>query len=154
MPRPTYQNPPSLLTCLFTANRVSPIVNTTDTHQEEALKGSAEHALRGWTRTPSAVMMSAAGLLLVLLSLLNCNTNGVSAEGTPWPNSTRNVADATASVDLSALHGRVDQRFLSVTIDASLAADEMFMYLLGLVFRSAVTDNSRVGGFMVSPSCF
>lgn len=99
-------------------------------------------------------MMSAAGLLLALLSLLNCDTNGVSAEGTPEPNSTRSVADATVSVDLSAAHGRVDQRFLSVTIDASLAADEMFMYLLGFVSCAAVTENSRVSGFMFSPCCF
>ncbi|XP_075885928.1 heparanase [Nelusetta ayraudi] len=75
-------------------------------------------------------MMSAAGLVVVLLSLLHCRANGVSAEGTPEPNSTR-VADAAVSVDLSAASGRVDQRFLSVTIDASLASDEMFMYLLG-----------------------
>lgn len=112
------------------------------------MKGSAEHALRGSTRTAGAVMMSAAGLLVVLLSLLHCRANGVSAEGTPEPNSTR-VADAAVSVDLSAASGRVDQRFLSVTIDASLASDEMFMYLLGLVSCDAVTEASRVGGFMI-----
>lgn len=96
-------------------------------------------------------MMSAAGLLLVLLSLLYCCANGVSAEGTPEPNSTRCVADATMSVDLSSVHRRVDQRFLSVTIDASLAADEMFMNLLGLVSCAAVTENSRVGGLVFFP---
>lgn len=102
-------------------------------------------------------MMSAAGLPLplLLLYLLNCPTHGVPAQGTPEPNSTRSVADATVSVDLSAVHRRVDPRFLSVTIDASLAADEMFMYLLGLVpCSAAVTDNSRVGGFMFAPLLF
>lgn len=111
------------------------------------MRGSAEQALRGSTRTAGAVMMSAAGLLVVLSSLLRCHANGLPTEGTPLPNSTR-AADAAVSVDLSAASGRVDQRFLSVTIDASLAADEMFMYLLGLVSCDAATKASRVDGFM------
>lgn len=131
---------------------VAPIVNSETHHQEEALKGSAEHALQWWTRTPGVVMMNVVGLLL-LLSVLYCHKNGVSAEGTPESNSTRRVADATVSVDLSAAHGRVNQHFLSVTIDASLAADEMFMYLLGLVYCTAVTAASRAERFM-SPLLF
>lgn len=34
-------------------------------------------------------------------------------------------------MDLSRVDRRVDERFLSVTIDASLVAEEKFMYLLG-----------------------
>lgn len=34
-------------------------------------------------------------------------------------------------MDLSHVARRVDERFLSVTIDASLMAEEKFMYLLG-----------------------
>ncbi|XP_072310258.1 heparanase isoform X2 [Eucyclogobius newberryi] len=43
-------------------------------------------------------------------------------------NTSENVA---MEVDLSRVRQRVDPRFLSVTIDASLASDEKFMYLLG-----------------------
>ena len=35
------------------------------------------------------------------------------------------------SVDLSRVVREVDERFLSVAIDASLVAEEKFMYLLG-----------------------
>uniref|UniRef100_A0A671XC81 Heparanase n=1 Tax=Sparus aurata TaxID=8175 RepID=A0A671XC81_SPAAU len=38
--------------------------------------------------------------------------------------------DAAVLADLSAVIHRVDRRFLSVTIDASLASEEKFMYLL------------------------
>lgn len=41
------------------------------------------------------------------------------------------LADVSVVVDLSRVIRRVDQRFLSVTIDASLASEEKFMYLLG-----------------------
>ncbi|XP_027137757.1 heparanase [Larimichthys crocea] len=58
----------------------------------------------------------------VVLSLL-CHTDGVHIRD---PN--RNSSDV--SVDLSAVIRRVDRRFLSVTIDASLASEEKFMYLL------------------------
>lgn len=34
-------------------------------------------------------------------------------------------------IDISRLARKVDERFLSVTIDASLVAEEKFMFLLG-----------------------
>lgn len=40
-------------------------------------------------------------------------------------------ADVFVKVDLSRALHRVDPRFLSVTIDASLASEERFMILLG-----------------------
>uniref|UniRef100_A0A3Q3WCS8 Heparanase n=1 Tax=Mola mola TaxID=94237 RepID=A0A3Q3WCS8_MOLML len=48
-----------------------------------------------------------------------------------YPGPGRGGNSLTVLVDLSAASRRVDRRFLSVTIDASLAADEKFMYLLG-----------------------
>ena len=53
-------------------------------------------------------------------------------DGNQRGNSSR-VMEAAVLVDLSAATRRVDRRFLSVTIDASLAAEEKFMYLLGWV---------------------
>lgn len=73
---------------------------------------------------------------IVLFSLLRCRTDGLYARN-PEQNST-GVVDAAMFVDLSAAIRRVDGRFLSVTIDASLATDEKFMYLLGWV--SPVTE--------------
>lgn len=45
------------------------------------------------------------------------------------------VLEAVVFADLSAVFRRVDPRFLSITIDASLAADEKFMFLLRWVLR-------------------
>lgn len=41
------------------------------------------------------------------------------------------LKSVSVDVDLSRVARRVDERFLSVTIDASLMAEEKFMYLLG-----------------------
>uniref|UniRef100_UPI003AAF5F50 heparanase isoform X1 n=1 Tax=Centroberyx gerrardi TaxID=166262 RepID=UPI003AAF5F50 len=41
------------------------------------------------------------------------------------------LADVSLDADLSVVLGTVDQRYLSVAIDASLVAEEKFMYLLG-----------------------
>lgn len=65
---------------------------------------------------------------LLFLCVLTCRTDGILL-----PNQDQNssqVLEAALSADLSAALRRVDPRFLSVTIDASLAADERFMYLL------------------------
>ncbi|GAA6229317.1 heparanase [Lates japonicus] len=74
-------------------------------------------------------------LVLLLLSVLSHRTDGVhitqrhrDSNGTwTWTGS----LDVAVDVDLSAVIRRVDPRFLSVTIDASLAAEEKFLYLLG-----------------------
>lgn len=66
----------------------------------------------------------------VLLSLLWCQADGVHIRD---PNQNRSDAPdavAVAIADLSAVIRRVEPRFLSVTIDASLASEEKFMYLL------------------------
>lgn len=78
----------------------------------------------------SAVMKRVAGLIL-LLSVVCHETDGVYLKNQNQ-NST-DVLDAVVFSDLSAVIRRVDPRFLSVTVDASLAADEKFMYLLRLV---------------------
>lgn len=78
----------------------------------------------------SAVMKRVAGLIL-LLSVLCHETDGVYLKNQNQNSS--DVLDAVVFSDLSAVVRRVDPRFLSVTIDASLAADEKFMYLLRLV---------------------
>lgn len=41
------------------------------------------------------------------------------------------IKSINVDMDLSRVVRRVDERFLSVTIDASLMAEEKFMYLLG-----------------------
>ncbi|KAM7392397.1 hypothetical protein PAMA_007489 [Pampus argenteus] len=69
-------------------------------------------------------------LLLFIISLLSGLTGGFHTNftGTSVPA----VSDICVhvSADVSALIRRVDPRFLSVTIDASLAAEEKFMFLL------------------------
>lgn len=75
----------------------------------------------------SAVMKCVA---VVILGLLCYRSDGVLIR-TLNRNSSWDVLDRSVVVDLSTAIHRVDQRFLSVTIDASLAADEKFMYLLG-----------------------
>ncbi|XP_035524163.1 heparanase [Morone saxatilis] len=71
----------------------------------------------------SAVMKSVA--VLVLLSLLCSRTDAVHMRD---PN--QNSSDPAVGLDRLDLVRRVDPRFLSVTIDASLAAEERFMSLL------------------------
>ncbi|XP_075938936.1 heparanase [Anarhichas minor] len=74
--------------------------------------------------------MESAGLLLVLVLVLvlvlwNQTTgSGVQLIGDPDRNS------SAVELDLSAVIHRVDRRFLSVTIDASLSSEEKFMSLL------------------------
>lgn len=68
----------------------------------------------------------------LLLWLLSHRTDGLRTGGEPDYNGTATGAlDVAVAVDLSAVTHRVDPRFLSVTIDASLATEEKFMYLLG-----------------------
>lgn len=67
--------------------------------------------------------MKCVSVSVVLSLLCYYHTDGVHIRD---PN--RNSSDV--SVDLSAVIRRVDRRFLSVTIDASLASEEKFMYLL------------------------
>ncbi|KAG7217776.1 hypothetical protein INR49_010128 [Caranx melampygus] len=56
---------------------------------------------------------------------------GVSPGGPDSNDTVSGALDVAVDVDLSAVTHRVDPRFLSVTIDASLATEEKFMYLLG-----------------------
>lgn len=65
---------------------------------------------------------------LLLLCILTSGTDGVLLRNQDQNSS--QVLEAALTADLSAVLRRVDPRFLSVTIDASLAADEKFMYLL------------------------
>lgn len=81
-------------------------------------------------RSQCAVMKCVSGLA-VLLSLLCYQAKGVHIKN--LNQSSSDVPDRSVFVDLSAVIRRVDERFLSVTIDASLATDEKFMYLLGWV---------------------
>ncbi|XP_074546680.1 heparanase [Halichoeres trimaculatus] len=72
-------------------------------------------------------MKSVPVLFLSLLSLYR--THGVHI---PEQNRTSlEDLDLGVVLDLSSVVRRVDPRFLSVTIDASLASEERFMYLLG-----------------------
>ncbi|XP_013873662.1 heparanase [Austrofundulus limnaeus] len=61
---------------------------------------------------------------VLLIILLTMGTDGSRVRGGPG------YSDLVLDLDLSAVLRRVDQRFLSVTIDASLASDERFMLLL------------------------
>lgn len=71
---------------------------------------------------------------LLLISSLLCLTDGLHANFTgtfvPAVGVSVSALHVSVSVNVSALIRRVDPRFLSVTIDASLAAEEKFMYLL------------------------
>lgn len=69
-----------------------------------------------------------ASSLLLLLWILSSGTGGVLHRDQNQNSS--QVLEAAVFADLSAVFRRVDPRFLSVTIDASLAADEKFMFLL------------------------
>lgn len=86
--------------------------------------GSAERELRLF---PSTVMERVATSLL-LLCILTSESDGDLLRHREQNSS--QVLEAALSADLSAVLRRVDPRFLSVTIDASLAANEKFMYLL------------------------
>ncbi|XP_071328203.1 heparanase isoform X2 [Trachinotus anak] len=71
-------------------------------------------------------------VVLLVLWVLAPRTDGVLLRGDPDLNGTLSGAlDVAVDVDLSAAIRRVDRRFLSVTIDASLGTEERFMYLLG-----------------------
>ncbi|XP_022623121.1 heparanase isoform X2 [Seriola dumerili] len=71
-------------------------------------------------------------VVLLLLWVLCDRNDGLHIRGDRDFNGTLSGAlDVVADVDLSAVIRRVDPRFLSVTIDASLASEEKFMYLLG-----------------------
>ncbi|KAM6976093.1 heparanase isoform 1-T1 [Tautogolabrus adspersus] len=65
--------------------------------------------------------------VLLLLLLLSVRTEGVQTRD----QNSSHVLDVDLVVDVSSAVRRVDLRFLSVTIDASLASEEKFMYLLG-----------------------
>lgn len=68
---------------------------------------------------------------LLLLCVLCCHTDPVHTRADP--NRSRNCTgspDVSVDVDLSKPVRRVEPRFLSVTVDASLAQEEAFMYLL------------------------
>lgn len=97
-------------------------------------------------RFQSPVMERVATSLL-LLCILTSGTDGVLLRNQDQNSS--QVLEAALTADLSAVLRRVDPRFLSVTIDASLAADEKFMYLLRWVLqRSWVGTEAAVWGFM------
>lgn len=96
-------------------------------------------------------MERVASSFLLLLCFLGSGTGGVLHRNQDQNSS--QVLEAAAIADLSAVHRRVDPRFLSVTIDASLAADEKFMYLLRWVLhpRGSAETAAAVRGFVPLP---
>lgn len=74
--------------------------------------------------------MKSVSVVLLVLVLYPVDGFQVGLNRTFTVNQSDSV-DVSVVVDLSRLVRRVDQRFLSVTIDASLASEEKFMYLLG-----------------------
>lgn len=72
--------------------------------------------------------MEGVATSLLLLCVLTSGTDGVLLRNQEQNSS--KVLEAALTADLSAVLRRVDRRFLSVTIDASLAENEKFMYLL------------------------
>ncbi|XP_041666145.1 heparanase [Cheilinus undulatus] len=75
--------------------------------------------------------------VLLLLLLLSHRAEGVqtrdrtNSSHVPEPDRHQNSSDLDLVLDVSSVLRRVDPRFLSVTIDASLASEEKFMFLLG-----------------------
>lgn len=65
---------------------------------------------------------------LLFLCALTSGTGGVLLRNQDQNSS--QVLEVALTADVSAVLRRLDPRFLSVTLDASLAADEKFMYLL------------------------
>lgn len=74
-------------------------------------------------------MERVASSRLLLLCILSSASGGFFLLRDQNQNSSQ-VLEAGMVADLSAVLHRVDPRFLSVTIDASLAAEEKFMSLL------------------------
>ncbi|TWW66152.1 heparanase [Takifugu flavidus] len=72
--------------------------------------------------------VASSHLLLLLLCILGSGSGGFLLRDQNQNSS--QVLEAAMIADLSAVLHRVDPRFLSVTIDASLAAEEKFMSLL------------------------
>ncbi|XP_043951677.1 heparanase isoform X1 [Gambusia affinis] len=69
--------------------------------------------------------------LLLLLTFFSCRSGGDRLfNGNPLYQNQDQDQDLDLDMDLSAVLHRVDPRFLSVTIDASLASEERFMLLL------------------------
>lgn len=81
--------------------------------------------------------VASSHLLLLLLFFLLCILSSESGGFLRDQNQNSQVLEAALIADLSAVLHRVDPRFLSVTIDASLAADEKFMSLLRWVLSRA-----------------
>ncbi|XP_023258388.1 heparanase-like, partial [Seriola lalandi dorsalis] len=82
-------------------------------------------------------------VVLLLFWVLCDRTDGLHIRGDRDFNGTLSGApDVVADVDLSAVIRRVDPRFLSVTIDASLASEEKFMYLLGSPEKSLTSNRT------------
>lgn len=75
-----------------------------------------------------AVMKSV--VLVVLFVSFHSHGFHVEAQRKSPVNHT-DLVDVVVNVDLSGVLRTVDERFLSVAVDASLAAEEKFMYLLG-----------------------
>lgn len=72
--------------------------------------------------------MERVAISLLFLWILTSGTDGVLLRNQDQNSS--QVLEAALTADLSAVLRRLDPRFLSVTIDASLAEDEKFLYLL------------------------
>lgn len=86
---------------------------------------------------------------LLLLCFLCCQTDTFHTRGDA--DSSGN-SSCLLDVDLSAAIRRVDRRYLSVTIDASLAQEEKFMYLLRWVSVRLGCDISALNEAAVSLS--
>lgn len=73
-------------------------------------------------------VMERVATSLLFLWVLTSGTDGVLLRNQDQNSS--QVLEVALTADVSAVLRRLGPRFLSVTIDASLAADEKFMYLL------------------------
>ncbi|XP_030625019.1 heparanase [Chanos chanos] len=76
-------------------------------------------------------MNSLKALVSLTALLLGVSSRGNHVEAINMRNTNESVFVIKLDMDISHPTRRVDERFLSVTIDASLVAEEKFMYLLG-----------------------
>ena len=75
-------------------------------------------------------MISLVAILVVSVQLWPARGSHDVADHDAFGTGVRSL-EVDLSVDLSRIVREVDERFLSVAIDASLVAEEKFMYMLG-----------------------
>lgn len=92
----------------------------------------------------SCSLVTVMKLKLLFVFLLVSHQTETCLSGGHRPFLSRSPAPVRLDADLSAASHRVDPRFLSVTIDASLASEERFMSLLRFELETDYNPETRM----------